>query len=332
MKTLDGFLLKDILKNFRKAEVAFYIDDIQPYNKAMASIRMRCYDIIPFLEKNGIKAELFKPYKNYQVVIFTKTISDKSIRVARKLKQQGVKIYFESYCDYLDDDSMQNHEKENILRMLKLADIAGVSSDVQKMIFSKYHHNVVMIPESVHDDFFADRKKHTAGEQVRLVYCGYSNKAKDTLCIKNVILKLQQEYQCKMVYICEKDPQIQGLKYEYVHYDQKQIPQLLMKGDIMVAPRPMEGIEKRAHSFTKAAYPLAVGLPTVASPMPSYIGTPVILCNTEDEWYDTLKGLIENVEKRNEIGKNGQQYVYENYSIEVIGARYINLVKQLENS
>ena len=46
MKIPDKFLWHDFFKLFQKCEVGFYIDDIQPYNKAMASIRMRYYDII----------------------------------------------------------------------------------------------------------------------------------------------------------------------------------------------------------------------------------------------------------------------------------------------
>ena len=332
MKTLDKFLIKDIFKSFRKPEVGFFIDDIKPYNKAMASIRMRCYDMIPFLEKSGIHAELYKSFKKYQVVIFTKTTSDKSVRVAKKLKEQGVKVYFESYYEHLSNDAVQCREKDNIREMLKIADLVGVASDVQKEDFGQYCSDIVMIPESVHDDFFASRKQHEDKDCVNLIYCGYASKAKDTLCIKSVIQRLQKEKGCKMLYVCEKDPEIEGLDYEYIHYEQQRIPQLLMRGDIMIAPRPMEGIEKSAHSFTKAAYPLAVGLPTVASPMPSYVGTPVILCHTDEEWYATLVDLIEDAKKRDELGQEAQKYVYDNHSVDVIGKRYIDLINELRYS
>ena len=281
-----------------------------------------------YLKKMGIHAEIYKPFKKYKAVFFTKTRNDSAVRTAKKLRRNGTKIYFESYCEYLDDDSIMNQEKKNILELLSLSDIAGTSSWIQQETFSKFHPHVMMIPESVHENFFKQTKIHSNDKKLKLIYCGYSNKAKDTLCIADVIKRLQKERNIEMIYLCEKDPQIAELEYQYIPYSQKNITQLFMQGDIMVAPRPMEGIEKRAHSFTKASYPLAVGLPTVASPMPSYLNTPVILCNTQEEWYSTLCTLLDNSDKRNELAVEGRNYVYENYSLDVVGKQYLDILSQ----
>lgn len=328
MKMIDRFLWEDICKVFRKSDIAFYVDDIKTYNKAMASIRMRCYDIIEYLEALGIHAELYKPFKKYKAVIFTKTSTDRSVRMAHKLHGNGVKIYYESHCEYLTDAGRLDREKENILKTLEAADIVGTSSDVQQRMFGEFHNHVLMIPESVHGDFFLHSKTHESKKRITLVYCGYSGKASDTLCIAKVIQRLQQEFGVEMLYICEKDPEIREFPNRYLFYDQRKIPELLMEGDIMIAPRPMEGIENRAHSFTKAAYPLAVGLPTVASPMPSYRDTPVILCTTEIEWYRELSELIRNTDKRKRLGAAGRTFVKEHYSMDTIGKRYLDILRE----
>ena len=333
MKLPDKFLIKDFSKLFHKCEVGFYIDDIQPYNKAMASIRMRCYDIMEHLEKNGIRAELYKPFRKYKAVVFTKTRSDKAVAEAQKLCARNVPIFYDAYYEYLEEPSKQKDwERLNILEIVKQAKVVGTCSKEQEKAFGKYHSDIVMIPESVHDAFFADEKKHEAKERVTLVYCGYSGKAKDTLCIKDVLEKLQEEYRCRLLYICEKDPQIPDLSYEYVKYDQSVIPEQLMQGDIMIAPRPMEGIEKLAHSFTKVAYPLAVGLPAVANPVPSYVDTPVILCRNDEEWLQTLTKLITDAEEREKNGKLGRKYVHDHYSLQVIGEKYRTIVENLMNN
>lgn len=329
MKYIDLFLLKDIFKAFKKCSVAFCIDDIQPYNKAMASIRMRCYDVIEYFEKNGIAVELYKPFKHYQAAFFSKTCYDSSVKIAQKLHREGTKIYFESFCDYLNDETIQNNEKRNILNILGVADIVGVPSTIQQQIFSKRHKDVRMIPESVHRDFFKYKKEHKSKDKVNLIYCGYATKAKDTLCIADTIKRIQQEYGSEMIYVCERDPQINDLSYRFIPYNQRKIPSLLLQGDIMIAPRPMDGIEHRGHSFSKAAYPLSVGLPVVASPMPSYLNTPVILCGTEQEWYITIKDLVENPEKRNRLGQEGITFIKENYSMDVIGQEYIKILDDL---
>lgn len=330
MKSLDRFLLHDLGKLFHSCSVAFYIDDIQPYNKAMASIRIRCYDIMNYLEQQGIRVELYKPFRKYDVVIFTKTRSEKAVRLARKLHQQGIPIYYEAYCEYLEDPSRADDwERVNILKIVEQADMVGTCSEEQRQAFSNYHPHVVMIPESVHDAFFEVEKKHEKKEHVTLVYCGYSAKAKDTLCIEAVLKRMQQEYGCRLLYLCEKDPGLPDLTYDYLLYDQRKIPQLLLEGDIMIAPRPMEGIEKLAHSFTKVAYPLAVGLPAVASPVPSYVDTPVILCRNEEEWMAELVKLAQSVEERSHVGTLGREYVRQHYSLQVVGEEYRRILEKL---
>ncbi len=330
MKLPDQFLIKDLSKLFCKSEVGFFIDDIQPYNKAMASIRMRCYDIMEHLEKNGIHAELYKPFRKYKVVVFTKTRSERAVATAKKLRSKNIPIFYDAYYEYLDEPTKQKDwERINILEIVKQSQIVGTCSKEQEIAFGKYHSDVVMIPESVHDDFFQVEKEHVDKEQISLVYCGYSGKAKDTLCIKDVLKRLQEKYQCKLLYICEKDPKLEGLSYDYIRYDQSVIPSQLINGDIMIAPRPMEGIEKLAHSFTKVAYPLAVGLPAVANPVPSYVDTPVMLCRNDEEWEQTLTKLILDSAERQKHGEEGRQYVYENYSLAVIGEKYRSIVEKL---
>ncbi len=330
MKIPDKFLCHDFLKLFHKCEVGFYIDDIQPYNRAMASIRIRCYDIIEYFEKCGIHAELYKPFKDYKAVIFTKTCSDRAVRTAKKLHEKGVPIYYEAYCEFLEDESRRDdRERINILKIAEQAQVVGTASPQQAEAFSKYHPKVLMIPESVHDDFFRAEKKHEPKERVTLVYCGYSGKAKDTLCIREVLLKLQKKYRCRLLYICEKDPKLTDFEYEYLEYKQSEIPDQLLQGDIMIAPRPMNGIGQSAHSFTKVALPLAAGLPAVASPVPSYVGTPVILCRNDEEWTKALTRLITDAEERRKIGKQGREYVKDNFSLQKIGEEYRKLFVEM---
>lgn len=330
MKVPDKFLWHDLFKLFRKCEVGFYIDDIQPYNKAMASIRMRCYDIMEHLEKKGIHAELYKPFRKYKAVVFTKTRSPKAVTAARKLHAEKIPVFYDAYYEYLEEPSKQNDwERLNILEIVKQAQVVGTCSKEQEKAFSKYHTDIVMIPESVHDTFFSYQKKHEPKDRVTLVYCGYSGKAKDTLCIQEVLRKLQEEYGCRLLFICEKNPQIAELSYEFIRYDQSVIPRQLLEGDIMIAPRPMEGIEKLAHSFTKVAYPLAVGLPAVANPVPSYVDTPVVLCRNDEEWYQTLTRLITDAGERERIGRQGRDYVKAHYSLQVIGEKYRAILQRL---
>lgn len=96
----------------------------------------------------------------------------------------------------------------------------------------------------------------------------------------------------------------------------------------MIAPRPMEGIERLSHSNTKIAYPMAVGLPVAASPVPSYLDSPAVICRSEEEWYRELTYLINDMSRRKEIGESGRQFIREHYSLEHLGKIYKNMILQ----
>ena len=327
MKTIDSFLLRDLAKIFKTGEVGFVIDDIQAYNKALASVRIRCYDMMTAMEKAGVKAELYKPFKKYKAVIFTKTRSDAAVRKAQKLKGTDTLVLSDNFCEYLTDEKRSDDwERRNILKILECSDAAITYSKEQYKQFSRYHDRVFLIQESVNDSYFKVCKEHINKSQITLIYSGYRNNALYTELIKNAVLRLQKEFNCKVLLICEADPTIKSFPYEYRHYDQKKIVQDLLSGDIMIAPRPMEGIEKQQHTLTKIASPMAIGLPVVASPVPAYIGTPAVLCNNETEWYDALRRLILDAKEREKIGKASREYVKEHLATDTIVQEYLSLI------
>lgn len=328
MKTFDVFLMRDILKVFRKAEIGFVIDDIQAYNRVLPSVRMRCYDMILEMERLGVKAELYKPFKKYSAVIFTKTRKDSAVRLAEHLRKQATLVISDNYCEYLTDETKTDDwERNNILRILSCSDFAITYSVEQQKQFSVYHDKVFFINEGVQRVYFSKQKKYVEHPKVTLIYSGYSHNAKYIEIIHDVIAKLQEQYGCRLLLLCEKDPKLHNLTYEYIHYEQKKVVDQLLLGDIMIAPRPMKEIEKMQHTLSKIASPMAVGLPVVASPVPAYKDSPAILCSTEEEWYNALENLIKNISEREEIGTKSREYVKKNLTTEIIAERYLQLIQ-----
>ena len=329
MKVIDRFLLHDFSKSLKKCDVAFVIDDIQSYNKALASVRMRCYDMILWLEKQGIKVELYKPYKKYKIAFYIKTRSERAIRIAEKMQKQGTIMIMDPYCEVIDQENVpDNWERKNILHLLQYMFQINVNSNVQFEKFRKYHKNIKLIGDNVNDAYFNIQKETRKDGNCTLVYCGYHKKAKDLLCIKDVLINLRKKYNCDILLISDKDPQLKEISYKFVKYNQKKIPELFCLGDIMIAPRPMEGIENLSHSNTKIAYPMSVGLPVVASPVPSYLDSPAILCKSEDEWYAEVEKLILNSEYRECIGKQSKEFIKNNYALSHLGKDYLEKIKQ----
>lgn len=99
----------------------------QNYESRVASVRIRCLNVIQALQAQGVPIELFKPKneKNYSTVIFSKTYNERDIETAKRLKQQGTRILFD-ICD--NHFLLSTDRVARLKRMLKLADCWIVSS------------------------------------------------------------------------------------------------------------------------------------------------------------------------------------------------------------
>lgn len=322
----DSFLWKDYLKKFRQeAYVGFVIDEKIPYNKAMASIRLRCYNIMDELERQGIHAEIYNPKRNYKVLVFTKCFSDKAKDIANFAYKKGIPIIDDAYFENFGD--VNRKKDEQIIRdIVEKATYVITVSEVQQKVFARLGKETLYIPEAIDSCLLEQHKEQQKKDIVTLVYCGYSAKAKDLLVIKDIILEMQQKYNSRLLIISDADPQIKELNYDYMKYDQKRIANQIKQGDIMIAPRPMDNIERSSHSVSKIALPMAVGIPAIASPVPSYYQTPAILCNNADEWKMSLENLIINFSTRKQIAEKGHKYVMENLTLEIIGKKYKELI------
>jgi len=332
LNNMDSFLIFDYLKSYsnEKNRIGFVVPNVNTYNRVMASTRIRCYDVIKYLDKRKIFAELYKENKDYKIVVFQKAFDEEHIELAQKLKDRGCAIIFDINVNYIEKkseavDYILEKQTTNVKRMLELSDTVIVTSKYLLDIYSKYNTSTILIEESISNDLFKRKKKHTKRTPTKLLYIGYAVKAKELLLIKGVLQRLHKEFDIKLLLICEKDPKLNIITYEFIKYNQKKLTKLLLEGDIKIAPRDITSGYNLGHTFTKIAYPMAVGLPVVASPVPSYKDRVAILCEDEDCWYERLKSLIESPEKRTKLGNSSREFIRENFTIEKIGKQYIKI-------
>lgn len=327
---MDIWLIKDLLKKYKeKPVIGYYIENIQNYNKALASVRMRVYDVIDYLEKTGISAELYKENREYKIVVIYKPIKKETLELVKKLKRNGMVIIYEGIHDYIVNKDINKYpEWEFIEKIIKLSDCVITIPGPIEQEFKKYIKNVYGISEAVDRRLLTYCKDKSNHPKCDLVYCGYSNKAKDLLFKKNILNDFQKYYNSQLWVISECDPQLDGLNYRYIKYDNRRIAKQLAIGDVFIAPRMISDGENIINSINKIAYPMAIGLPVVASPVNSYKESPALLCTTDEEWEAILKKLHDDVEYRYEVGELSAKYVKDTLSMDKIGPSYIDIYKK----
>ena len=286
-----------------------------PYNRVMASTRLRVYDVI----KRIPQMEMYNPFKKYDAVIFQKCFEDKHIKLAQKLKKKEIKVIFDINVNYLCKDAQTNDEqRENVEYMLTIANHVIVSSTYLKELYSLYNKNITLIEEMI-DGIPCFRYRY--GKVKNILWCGYAVKAKELYIIKEIL----KDY--NLFIVSEKDPKL-DMFYDFYKYNEINLETVGEKCDVFVSPRDLTRDYNKGHSFTRIGLAMSMGLPVIASPVPSYKGSPAILCNTLDEWKEAFK-VLDNYKKREEIGKEGWRYVYNNFSPENIIIKYKKLLGKL---
>ncbi len=209
-------------------------------------------------------------------------------------------------------------------RFLDITDTVLVSSPFLKEIAEKYHPDVRYIPE--HISTIGSYSPKTLSSPTKLLYCGYAVKANDVLLIENVLDELLREYNLEFIFVCDYNPSIKlPVKASFVKYEQKTLSEILRQGDIKIAPRRLDNSYDLGHSFTKIGYPMSVGLPVVASPVPSYEKSPALLAIANEDWLNHLRFLINNPTEYSMLSEKGIAFVKDNFSLKKIGDMYIKL-------
>ena len=301
----------------------------------MASTRIRCFDIISYLKKHGTNTGLYSICKKYDIVIFQKSFNEKHYRLARKLRARCTRIVLDINVNYFEKtgETLQVTEKhiEALHRFLELTDTIFTSSSYLAEIAGKYHPDVHYIPEHVSTSGSYPPRK--LNDPVKLVYCGYAIKADSVLLIKDVLRKLAESYNIELMFVCEKDPQLDlPVKASFIKYDHNKLAEILRQGDIKIAPRKLDNSYDLGHSFTKIGYPMSVGLPVVASPVPSYKGSPAMIAESPEDWFDHISFLINTPEEYTKLSGEGILFVKEHYSIDKIGGIYKELFEKVINA
>jgi len=315
-------------------KIGFVVYAKDSYETCQASVRLRVYDVMKYFKNNtSIIVEFYDPNVVYDIVIFQKCFQNEHINLAKALKSIGTKIVFDINVNYvylkgLAKEYVRETQRNNVLSMLKVSDAVITSSKKLNSLYSKHHDNVTTIEESIDSKFFEYNKEHKNDFPINLLYCGYGVKADQVLIIKDVLDELSSNgYKFSLVYVCDRDPKILRYPYKFYPYDYNNLPNLLMKGDIKIAPRNLTDSYNWGHAFTKIGYPMSVGIPVVASPVPAYLDRNAIICEEDQEWYTALERLINSAEARECQGYLGKETAKQ-FSMDVIGYKYLKFFKE----
>lgn len=294
------------------------------------SSRIHGLNIHNFLIKNGIESIIFQssPGMNshlllsieeqetllrsgVNVLVFQKIFDENAIRLAEKAKSRKIRTIF------LISDK---HETE----MVRTVDQLIVTSDFLKGHFdANFGTNAVVIEDAIESSAHL-HKTHSYTKPLELVWVGQSDNWGTLEVVRNAIEKIARDSFRLKTISNHPDADVQW-NVDTIHDE-------ILKGDIGVIPA-LDSEWGKAKSNNRLTMFMALGIPVVASDIPSYRkiiedSRAGFLVTCSDEWSIYLELLI-NTDLREKLGSKARAYALGNYNIDVIGSKWLSLLKQI---
>ncbi len=234
-----------------------------------------------------------------------------------------------------------------------------VSTNQLAREFFPYNANIFVIPNYLDKEKWSQPAVKRSDGKIRIGWCGGNAHADDLLMVSKVIDKIVKEYKGKVVFetmgMTRKElagvfpMKIQnetciscGYEGELHHYPGESLDDyptvLASRGwDIAIAPCINTAFNNSKSDLKIKEYS-AVGLPIVASPIRPYLdaaesNAQILFASTFDEWYNSLKKLIEDSALRDEMVRANKDWVAQYWiqdNIESISEVYGRIIDAAE--
>jgi glycosyltransferase involved in cell wall biosynthesis len=286
------------------------------------------------------------------VVVFHRPENEKYHRLADLLKKDGKKIVMDNDDTFKLTDihplacfkpdatkAKLNQRDESIDNFILKSDLVTTSTEFLAKEYRKLSDKVLVLPNCI-DPMDWDEPLPNETGKVRIGMVGSVAYEYDYLHLKPLITKLSKRNDVRFVLFGlgdmnhrKKNPNVtKAFKDEYKFWDsipkdhfawvpmhlyQEQMRQA--KLDIMLVPRK-DNYFNRCKSNVKFLEAAMLEIPIVAQSFPDGPYEEIENCVTGmkvtgDEWETVINYLIDNPDKRKEIGRNARQYALEHYHI-----------------
>ena len=196
------------------------------------------------------------------------------------------------------------------------------------------------------DNLKKNRSLHEKNSDlIRIGYTGCGNHSGDLQVIKKPILALLDEFpnlEFISLPFSNEGEIFQDINHpRFIKWNYwvglSQFPQLVSDWELDMGIAPLKDNEfNRSKSNLRWLEYSALHIPTIASfvyPFQNSINNKkdgILVGNSEKEWYDALKDLIQDKEKRNKIGEEAYLEVRKNYDMEEVAKGYMSVLKEIK--
>ena len=225
--------------------------------------------------------------------------------------------------------------KEKPIFLMKHADYVITCTPYLDKFVRQYNAKTTDISSTVDTEKrYQAVNDYSNDDKIILGWSGSHSTSKYLYLLQNVLLKLKEQVDFKLLVMGDDSFHIDGLDVEAIKWsEEKEIPQL-QRMDIGLYPLPLNEEWVLGKSGLKAIQYCALGIPSIATDVGC--NDRVILNNetgylikTEEEWLQKLLLLIQDNQLRKKIGTAARTYISDNYSIHANKETYLKILNEV---
>ncbi|MBU5614579.1 glycosyltransferase [Geomonas azotofigens] len=245
----------------------------------------------------------------FDVLLFQKVRDAKAQAFAKEARRRRIRTVF-IQCDCIETDMVS-----------AVDDLVVISANLRDYYREKYGINATVIEDAI--EVPTDRVKvHTQKAPLELVWVGYSDNWESLGMVRDALaLPGGEGFTLKTI---SNHPEAD------VPWALETVTDEILASDIAVIPAHLHawGMGKSSNRLTMF---MALGMPVVASPVPSYLdvvrqGENAFIARSAEEWLHFLSRLRDD-RLRSEMGRQAREDATKRFSLGTIGPVWINFLK-----
>ena len=260
-----------------------------------AGTRIRVLNIVKHI-KNYVVSYDYEDLKDCDVVIFQARWLVTDAKLAKDLKEQGIKIMFDTTDPHWSMDFDPTGKRKGAFDgILKHVSIMLFPTEELKKSFLEYRKDkrVEIIPDCIDLEKHDRIKKHENKDQYIICWYGCRSNVCQIDLARNDLERLGKEFNLKLIAVYDNQYGIRidppkNIEYEEREWTDEVTIETILESDVVINPRYYNWKKYKSHNKTIKA--LALGVPCV-----------------EKNFYEEIKKYLLSVELRNKKGKEGKK-------------------------
>ncbi len=219
-----------------------------------------------------------------------------------------------------------------VKKICSYSKIISVGNEFLADYAKQFNNDVRIIPTVVDTNLIHNRLKNHQDQPLTIGWTGTFTNFYNLDMVVGVVNELKKKYAFRFLIIADKDPQLQGINYDFKKWDINTEIDDLIQIHIGIMPLKNTEIEQGKCAFKAIQY-MSLGIPPVVSPVGANKKLVTdcangFLVESEEDWYNKLEVLISNADTRVQIGNNARNRIVSNYSVQAVEKSFFQLFAQ----